>query len=188
MIMFRGGGDHACNFHTRQLCYIRPLITKTVNVIACSIVGSRLDYCNSALNGIMAHNISCLQHAHKSLTRIVCCALYRSSTKQLHHSQHWLPIYERIALKVAVLIHKIRHHHQPTYLLSMTVYYIPTWSLHSAGTNLLVVLRTKTITASKAFRAAALMIWYRLPLTIRSSHSYHQFPASTQVSHVQCGI
>src|SRR5438093_11957818 len=35
-----------CNFHIKGLRHIRPFLDKsTANTIACSIVGSRLDYC-----------------------------------------------------------------------------------------------------------------------------------------------
>ena len=44
------GVVRACNFHVRGLRHNRPLITKEIaNVVACSIVCSRLDYCNSVL-------------------------------------------------------------------------------------------------------------------------------------------
>ena len=62
------GVVRAFNFHVRALCHIRPLMTKeTANVVACSIVCSRLDYCNSVLYGITAHNIGHLQRMQNSL-------------------------------------------------------------------------------------------------------------------------
>ena len=43
----------ACNYHNRALRHIRHLIDReTANVIACSIVSSRLDYCNAILCGV----------------------------------------------------------------------------------------------------------------------------------------
>ena len=42
----------ASNFNIRSLRHIRPMLDKTVaNTIACSIVSTRLDYCNSLLYG-----------------------------------------------------------------------------------------------------------------------------------------
>ena len=42
----------ACTFHTRALQHIRPLLTlEAVKAVAVSVVGSRLDYCNSLLYG-----------------------------------------------------------------------------------------------------------------------------------------
>ena len=42
----------ACNFHTRALRHVRSLLTDDVaQTVACSIVASRLDYCNVLLSG-----------------------------------------------------------------------------------------------------------------------------------------
>jgi len=47
-----------CNFHLRALRHIRPSLTSDVaNTIACSIIGSWLDYCNSLLIGISEQNL-----------------------------------------------------------------------------------------------------------------------------------
>ena len=50
----------ACKYHTRALRRIRPLLTVTVDTaksIATSIVGARLDYCNSLLHGTLEGNL-----------------------------------------------------------------------------------------------------------------------------------
>ena len=40
----------ASNYNIRALRHIRPMLDKTVaNIVACSIVSTRLDYCNSLL-------------------------------------------------------------------------------------------------------------------------------------------
>jgi len=42
----------ACNFHTHALRHVRSLLTDDVaQTVACSIVTSRLDYCNALLSG-----------------------------------------------------------------------------------------------------------------------------------------
>ena len=58
----------ACNFHIRAMCHIRHLLNQdAANTIACSIVFSRLDYCNTVLYGVTAHNISRLQRVQNIL-------------------------------------------------------------------------------------------------------------------------
>lgn len=58
----------SCTYHTRALRHIRPLITiDAAKMIASSIVGARLDYCNSLLFGTTACN---LDRQHIS----ACCA------------------------------------------------------------------------------------------------------------------
>ena len=51
-----------CNFHLRALRHIRSSLTQDVaNMMASSIVGSRIDYCNSLLIGISEQNLDRLQ-------------------------------------------------------------------------------------------------------------------------------
>ena len=86
------GVVHACNYHLCALRHIRHLIDrKAANAIACSIVDSRLDYCNSILFGITDKNICRLQRVPNSLARVVCGATYYSPTTALRRSLHWLP-------------------------------------------------------------------------------------------------
>jgi len=57
----------------RSLRHTRPLIDcETVVNLACSIVASRLDYCNSVLYGVSETNIAKLQRMHNNLARVVC--------------------------------------------------------------------------------------------------------------------
>ena len=159
-----------CNFHMRALRHICPLITKEiVNVVPCSIVCSRLDYYNFVLYGITAHNIRHLQHVQNSLARVVCRALYWSSATLLRQSLHWLPIDARITIKIAVLTYEVGNHHQQAYLSSMITDYKPARFLRSAVSDLLVISRTKTVAASRAFRIASPNVWNSLSATVRSS-------------------
>jgi len=53
-------------------CLISPFLDmKNVNAIACCTIGSRLDYCNSLLAGVMVHNIARLQN---NAATVVCRA------------------------------------------------------------------------------------------------------------------
>ena len=56
------------NFNIRALRHIRPMLDKTVaNTMACSIVSTRLDYCNSLLYGTSVSNIQRLQRVQNTL-------------------------------------------------------------------------------------------------------------------------
>ena len=44
---------------------------ETANTVACAIVGSRLDYCNSLLAGISSKNLDRLQRVQNTLARLV---------------------------------------------------------------------------------------------------------------------
>ena len=61
----------ACNFYTRTLRHMRSLLTDNVaQTVACSIVASRLDYCNALLNGAPAPIFDKLQCAQNNLARV----------------------------------------------------------------------------------------------------------------------
>ena len=63
----------ACNYHIRSLRYIRHSVTRDImNTLACSIAGSRIDYCNALLYGVSGKNINRLQRLQNGLARVVC--------------------------------------------------------------------------------------------------------------------
>jgi len=60
-----------CNFHTRALRHVRSLLTDDVaQTVACSIVASRLDYCNALSSGAPAATFDKLQRAQNNLARV----------------------------------------------------------------------------------------------------------------------
>ena len=74
-----------CNFHLQALRHIRPSVTREVaNMIACSIVTSRIDYCNSPLLGVSAGNLNKLQRIQNCAARIVCNANRRDASSRDH--------------------------------------------------------------------------------------------------------
>ena len=166
----------ACNFHIRALCHICHLLNQdAANTIACSIVFSRLDHCNTVLYGVTAHNISRLQRVQNILARVVCDAPYRSSASNLRRSLHWLPIAEQITHKIAILTFKVRLHHKPANLAELVIDHTPSRSLRSSMKEHLVEPRTKTKIASRACRSAAPHISNNIPVDIRALVSIDGF-------------
>jgi len=112
------------NYHIRCLLHIRSLIHKdTATILACSIVSSRLDYCNAVLYGTKSKNANRLQRVQNSLARVVCNASYhsscwvhvcnspyRSSSQPLLKALHCLSIEPRIQYKVAMMTYKVWLH------------------------------------------------------------------------------
>lgn len=166
----------SCNYHIRSLRHIRKLIDKdTAATLACSIVSSRLDYCNALLYGITSKNMNRLQRVQNSLARVVCNAPYRSSSLPLRKALHWLPVEQRVQHKIAVMTYKVRLHQQPLYLREYINDHLPARSLRSTNKMLLTTVTTKTATAARAFRAAAPKIWNSLPVTVKSASTINQF-------------
>ena len=166
-----------CNYHIRSLRHIRPLINRdTAVTLACSIVASRLDYCNSVLYGVSDANIKRLQRTQNSLARVVCRAQYNTPTTNLLCELHWLPIRQRINYKIATIVYRVRQSQQPVYLFNMLNDYNPVRTLRSSSAHLLTVPgRVKTVTASRAFRIAGPTLWNTLPDIVKSADSFDVF-------------
>jgi len=106
--------------HIRALRHIRPFLdSETSKTIACAIIGSRLDYVNSILTNISSRNIDRLQRVQNSLAWVI--TRWTTNTTSAFNSLHWLPILQRINLKLATHIHRSPYNAGPyTYYL----YYI----------------------------------------------------------------
>jgi len=99
----------ACNFHTWALRHMRSLLTDGVaQTVACSIVASRLDYCNALLCGAPSTTFDKLQRAQNNLASIVCHCRGRTNARPLLQLLHWLLVRQRVIYKVAVLTHKVQ--------------------------------------------------------------------------------
>jgi hypothetical protein len=168
----------AINYHIWALRHIRRLLPLEIaQTLACSIVGARLDYCNSVLYGAPKSTIIKLQRAQNSLARVVLQQPKCSHAGPLLQSLHWLPVAQRIDYKLAVLTYKVLSTAQPSYLHSLLSCRInsSTMSLRSSSRPLLELLRTRTVYGSRAFSASAPKIWNNLPINIINADSITSF-------------
>jgi len=107
----------ACNFHMSGLRHFQSLVSDEVaHQIACSIVGSRLDYCNSLLLKCSNRNLDKLQRVQNNLTRVVCNSSRLTPAEPLLRSLNWLSVRQRIDYKLANLCYLAISFHQPVYL------------------------------------------------------------------------
>ena len=113
--------------------------------IATSIVGSRLDYCNSLLHGITQKNFDRLQTVQNNLARTVCQVAWSTDAAELRRSLHWLPIRQRITYKLAVITYKACVNNTPSYLSSMIAKLVPARALRSSAS---LQLKPPKITSS----------------------------------------
>ena len=160
-------------YQVKALRHIRKNIDfSTANTIACSLVASKLDYCNCVYAGISDYNIKRLQRVQNSVARIVKMSHNRASAMNILKELHWLPISYRIDYKICVMMYKILTTNQPVYLRSHLQPVEPVRSLRSSSIGLtLTVPFCKTATASRAFSHYAPKLWNSLPALIRNSVS-----------------
>jgi len=155
----------AAHFHIRALSHVRKCVPENVAMtVASTMVGARLDYCNSVLYGTTNLNLQKLQRVQNSLARII------TGTKRTEHITpvlarlHWLPIAARIEYKVALTTYKVVTTQQPGYLNDLITFHTSARQLRSSSKiNHLRVDSPNTVFASRAFQHAAPVIWSSLP-------------------------
>jgi hypothetical protein len=167
----------SCNYHLQALRHLRQSVTREVaNSMACSIINTRLDYCNSLFHGVSEKNISKLQRIQNRAARIVCNVGRRElSSKELLIDLHWLPVRYRVEFKTAALCFTAYRLHQPSYLTSVLQAYNPQRHLRSSSQELLHVPSYKTVLGSRRFSVAAPYIWNNLPFLLRTVDNFTAF-------------
>jgi len=106
-----------CYYHAEAIQNIRRLLTmELAQMFACSLIMSKIDYCNAVLHGTTSYSINKLQRAQNNTAWIVLQAPRRSHASPLLRRLHWLPIQQRIEYKVALLMFKVRNTSMPAYL------------------------------------------------------------------------
>ena len=166
----------SCRYHIRDLRRIRRHLTlDNAKYLACALVGSRLDYCNSLYYGLAEKDIKRLQRVQDTLARLVTGAGPLAHAPPILRSLHWLPIHFRIGFKVRLLTFKTLQLELPSYLHTLLPKAIPSRSLRSNKGLRLTVPRVKTVTGSRAFSHCAPVLWNGLPEKLRSLQSVPSF-------------
>ena len=164
----------SCNYHFQAIRHIRHLLSRELALtLACSLILTRMDYCNSVLYGAPSSSIQILQRAQNNAARIVLQAPRRSHARPLLRDLHWLPIQHRIEYKVAVLTFKSRSSATaPTYLSRHIKAAVSERTLRLSAVPLLDKPFTRTDFARRAYRCSVPTVWNSLPV-IASGNSIH---------------
>ena len=144
---------------------LRHLVPQDVaHTLACSIVLSTMNYCNSLLIGAPEYVISRLQRVQNNLARIVTGSSHQTPAAPLLSTLHWLPVRHRMEYKLALITYKVRATSNPGYLKGLLVPAARTgYSLRSSTRPLLTVPRTRTVTTSRGFSCTAATVLNKLP-------------------------
>ena len=89
---------------------------------------------------------------------------------------HWLPGNDRIMLKLLLITYKSLNGLASVYTNELLHYYSPFRPLRSGGYNLVVILKTTTVTnGDRSFAEIAPNLWNQLSVAIGQSDSVNSF-------------
>ena len=129
----------------------------------------------SFLQGIPKTQLGRLNRVQCTAARVVTCTKKYTPVNILNEL-HWLPVAQRISFKILLLVFKSLSGLGPQYLTELLDTYIPARSLRSEDKLLLVIPKTRLITAGdRAFGVAGPKLWNALPNDIRSTRSLVTF-------------
>ena len=159
----------------RDMRRIRHFLTPSVaKTIATSLIGGKVDYCNSILFNVTEKEISKLQGVQNCLAHVVTKSPHFYHITPLLKPSHWLPVGYRIKFKLCSLTYQALTSGQPVYIRNMLQPSRKVWTLRSRDLDQLNVPPVRTAVGSRVFSVAAPRLWNELPLEIRS--------AKTQIS------
>ena len=168
----------ACNYHIWALRHIRHLLTENIaHTLACSIVTSKLDYCNAVLHGAPQKYVALLQRVQNNLARVVLQKPRTVHATPLLRTLHWLPVDQRIRYKLVLMTYKAKVLKTPDYLhkLLSDRTTSSSMSLRSSSRTLLCPKLTRTNYGDRAFSASAPVIWNELPANFNFSDNLNIF-------------
>ena len=162
----------ACFSTIRLLSRIKYfLTTEQLQLLVCSLVLSKLDYCNILYYGISAANMRKLQSIQNSAARLACKVNHhdRVKTEELFRKLHWLKVRERIAYKVLVTVHKCIYGNAPDDLKEI---------IRLTKSNRTMKLEAKNYNGgmgARAFSVCGPRLWNSLPIKLRMVEDIDKF-------------
>ena len=164
----------AAYIQIRHMSSIRHLTTQATQTLVCSLVLSRLDYCNSLLSGCPQYFLDKLQKVQNAAARLVCKAKKSDHIHPILATLHWLPVTHRIQYKVSTICFNSISGTAPQYLSDLLQPYTP-----ASDTRTLVTPRVNTKTfGERSFSYAGPSVWNNFPQTLRHSDSTFSFKAA----------
>jgi len=176
----------ACFYHLHRLRQLKRHVSQdTLRQLVSAFILNRLDYCNSLLYGLSWSTIAPLQRVQNAAARLVLGLSPRDHISSALQTLHWLPIYYRIQLKIALLMYNALAGRCPEYINDIVA---PVASnpdgkqLRSAARSDVIVPRCRTKFGSRAFSVAGPEVWNRLPQSVRSADTVKTVQTITENS------
>ena len=170
----------SCNFQLRRIGRIRKFLTQDCcEKLIHAFITSRLDNGNCLLYGLPDYQIQRLQRVHNTAARILTLTRKYDHITPILRDLHWLPISQRIKYKIVLLTYRCLNGLAPAYLSDLLVPHLPSCTLRTSDTNLLIIPKSRRKTfGDRAFACCAPRLWNNLPRHIRLSDSLSQLKTS----------
>jgi len=155
--------SRSCNYNASAIRHIRHLLTLDLSqTLACSLIISKIDYCNSLQHGAPSSTIKKLHQVQNNAARIVLQASRRSDVNSLLQTLHCLPVEQRINYKLAVLTFKTQQTLSTQYLSQHISLSTSARNTRSSSIPLLCVPFRRTSFARRSFSTATPLTWNSL--------------------------
>ncbi len=170
-------------YQLRQISHLRKYLdSKSTETIVHAFVSSRIDYCNSLLNGIPQYLTDRIQRLQNAAIRMVCRLGKFDHVTPSYVTLHWLPIKERIKFKTLLITFKAINGLAPDYISELIEKYEQDYNLRSVTDTesiddfLLRIPRSKKkCCGDRAYSVVAPRLWNDLPYNIRSLSDVDNF-------------
>ncbi len=154
-------------YHLRNISRIRKCLTKPACVtLVHAFISSRLDYCNSLLDGIPECHLNKLQVLQNSAARVVTFTRKFDHITPVLYNLHWLPVKERIKFKILLLTYKALNGKAPKYITQMLSFKDTRQTRYMQSAPLYVPQVKRTTFGGRSFSYRAPSLWNSLPVSI----------------------
>ena len=159
----------------RQIrCIRRSLSSRARTMLVTCFVFARLDYCNAMFAGLPRCDIDPQQAVQNAAVRLVAGASKFDHATPLLRERHWLPVWQRINFKIAVLMFKCLHGMSADYLadyIRLPASAACGMQLRSTTSGHLLVPRSRTSMGHRSFAVAGPRVWNSLPASVSTAES-----------------
>ncbi len=141
-----------------------------------AFITSRLDYCNLLYYGANQSSIGRFQMVQNAAARLLTGSRKFDHISPIFTSLHWLPVKQRIKLKILVAVFKALPGLAPAYLSDLVRCHNPSRALRSGKLGVLSVCQSRLKHRGDCdFAITGPKLWNSLPVSIRMVSSLSSF-------------